>query len=74
MSSSSGGDGPETESIGRPKCFSSNDILSTLLAFLHNLDCEPCLLKNSFGSKPGPLFDTNIAELIRGLCLRAVGV
>lgn len=68
LSSSSGGDGPDMDNVGSPKWSSSNDILSTLLALRHNFDTEPCLRKNSFESKPGPLFDTKMAELMRGRC------
>lgn len=76
-SSSSGGDGPETASIGRPKCWSSSasfsERLSTLRAFLHSLDIEPCRLKNSFESNPGPLLDIKMAELMRCRCFRIGG-
>lgn len=73
-SSSSGGEGPDIESVGSPKCsFSSKEMLSTLLAFLHRRDTDPCLRKNSFGSRPGPLFDTKIAEFILARCLRTIG-
>lgn len=75
LSSSSGGEGPEMESVGNPKWLfcSSREMLSTLLAFLQSLETEPCLLKNSLGSRPGPLFDTKMAELMRGLCFRPAG-
>lgn len=75
VSSSSGGEGPDMLSIGKPKCWSpSKDKLSTLLAFLQSLETDPWRLKNSLESNPGPLLDTNMAELILGRCLLAVGV
>lgn len=69
-SSSSGGDGPDTESVGKPKCFSSKEMLSTLFAFLQSFDTEPYLRMNSLESNPGPLYDVKMAEFILGLCVR----